>query len=190
MTWKRFPVPEFDYRPLKGMTYTAPTPISADEAARIAAAAEAGDGAVTGGYAVEPDPKLLEALAFEGDHRIMILCALPGGDAHVLARSLAWFNQRALLLSDNSAAAEVLFDWRTPRTHNTRLGPEDGVPLDRKAVYLLNGRIVEGGMRGNRIMVDTDWDAGAGRAGFRILAGCDKGEDNFHDSYFEMSCAS
>ena len=28
MSWKRFPVPEFDYAPLKGLTYAAPAPIS------------------------------------------------------------------------------------------------------------------------------------------------------------------
>ena len=190
MTWKRFPVPEFDYRPLKGLSYVPPAPIPAAEAARVAAAAEAGDGAVTGGYAVEPNSELLESLAFEGDHRIMILCALPGDAGHLTARSMAWFNQRALVFADNAPGAEVLFDWRTPRTHNTRLGPLDGVPLGRKAVYLLSGRIVEGGLRGNRVMLDADWDAGTGRTGFRVLAGCDKGEDNFHDSYFELSCGS
>ncbi len=187
MAWRRFPVPEFDHRSLKGMTYIPPAPISKDEEARIVAAAIGGDASVAGAYAVAPDPALLERLSFGGDYRQMILCALPGPGAHLVARSMAWFNQRAHVLDRNAADAETLYVWRTPRTHNTRLGPDDGVTLDRAVVYLLSGRILEDCDRGNRLMIDSNWRPGAGKAGYRILAGCDKGGDNFHDSCFMLS---
>jgi len=190
MAWKRFPVPEFDYRPLKGLNAAPPEPIAPEEATRIAEAAAGGDASVAGGYAVAPDPKLLERLELRGDHRVMVLCALPGAGAHLLARSMAWYNQRALVVDGNGADAEILYNWRTPRTHNTRLGPEDGVTLDRAVLYLLSARIREDELRGNRILIDNDWTPGEGRAGFRVLAACDKGEDNFHDSYFELSWAA
>ncbi|MGI9406885.1 MAG: hypothetical protein ACR2O4_11000 [Hyphomicrobiaceae bacterium] len=185
--WKRFPVPEFDYRSLKGLTYAPPKAISSDDASRIVEAANASDASAAGGYAVEPDPALLERLSFAGDVRQMILCALPGDDRHLLARSNAWFNQQVFVLDANAEKGEILFDWQTPRPNNTRLGPEDGVALDRSVIYLLSGRVLDDHTRGNRLIIDADWDPGDGRQGFRVLAGCDEGEDNFHDSYFELS---
>ncbi len=190
MGWKRFPVPAFDHRPLKGLDYTPPEVISKEEEARIVAAANAGDASVAGAYGVEPNPALLEKLSFRGDNRQMILCALPGPGAHLLGRSLAWFNQRAYLLDKNAADAEVLEKWRTPRTHNTRLGPEDGVTLDRSVIYILSGRILEDCDYGNRLMIDADWSPGDGKAGYRIVAGCDKGGNDFHDSCFMLSWAA
>ena len=63
---------------------------------------------MAGGYAVEPDGALLESLSFGGEAPQMILCAVPGQNGHVLARSWAWFNQRAYLLDRNAPDAEVL----------------------------------------------------------------------------------
>lgn len=187
MSWKRFPVPAFDYAPLKGLSYAAPTPISRDEAVQRAAAAAGGDSAAVGAVAVEPDQALLERLDFRGDFQTMMLCALPGPGAHLLGRSYAWFNQRAFILADNSAEAEPIHTWRTPRPMNTRFGPEEGVTLAQSHVYLLSGRIVADYTRGNRVMVDNDWTAGEGGAGFRVIAACNEGDDNFHDSCFMFS---
>lgn len=190
MSWRRFPVPEFDHRALRGIDYAPPAPVSKEEETRIAAAAASGDPSVAGAYAVEPDQALLEKLCFRGDYRQMILCALPGPGAHLKARSMAWFNQRAYVLDRNDAGAETLYSWRTPRTHNTRLGPQEGVTLDRPFVYLLSGRILEDHDRGNRVMVDPAWAPGGGHAGYRVICGCDKGGDNFHDSCFMFSWAA
>ena len=93
-------------------------------------------------------------------------------------------------MDKNAVDAEVLEKWRTPRTHNTRLGPEDGVTLDRTVVYILSGRILEDCDYGNRLMIDTDWSPGQGKAGYRIVAGCDKGGNDFHDSCFMLSWAA
>lgn len=187
MAWKRFPVPEFDYMPLKGMAYVPPAVISADEASKVIEAAAGGDAAAAGGYGVEPDEALLERLSFRGDIRTMVLCALPAAGAHLLGRSYAWFNQRAFILSGNGPDAEVLHEWKTPRPMNTRFGPEEGVTLEASHVYLLSGRIVSDYTRGNRVMVDKDWSPGDGRAGFRIVAACNEGEDNFHDTCLQFT---
>ena len=187
MSWKRFPVPEFDYAPLKGLAYAPPAAISSDEAASAIAAAAGGDATAAGGHAVEPDPALLERLDFRGDFKTMVLCALPGPGAHLLARSYAWFNQRAFVLADNSADAEVLFNWHTPRPMNTRFGPEEGVTLETSHVYILSGRMVSDYTRGNRVMIDNDWSPGNGSAGFRVIAACNEGADDFHDYCFQFS---
>lgn len=182
MAWKRFPIPEFDYRPLRGLTYQEPEPIPKSEEEALVTAASSGDTSGAGAYPVTPDPGLLEALKFNGDYQQMVLCILPDG-ATIQGRSMAWHNQRAYLLDANADTAEVVHEWRTPRTHNTRLGPDDGVEAGRNVLYLLSGRILEDEDRGNRIMIDNDWSP-EGANGFRILAGCDKGGDNFHDSCF------
>jgi hypothetical protein len=191
MAWIRFPVPEFDSAALKKRAYDPSAPISGAEEARIVKAATAGDASVAGGYAVEPDAALLKRLNFKGEYRTMILCALPGPGAHLLARSYAWFNQRAFVLDRNAADAETLYCWHTPRPMNTRFGPETGITLDRAVVYILSGRILSDHTQGNRVMIDRDWSPGGGRAGFRIAAACDEGggEDgaDFRNSCFELS---
>lgn len=186
--WKRFPVPEFDYRSLKGLAYDPPAPIPADEADRIAAAARAGDRSVAGAYAVEPDAALLESLAFQGDPAQMILCAAPGDGARLLGRSNAWYNQRAYFLDRNAADAATLLEWRTPRPNNTRFGPEDGLAPPDAALYLLSGRILANHALSNRLMIQSGW-SGDGRSGFRVIAACDSGANDFHDSCFEFSWA-
>ena len=190
MAWKRFHVPKFDHRPLKGLTYSAPPIIGRDEEARIAEAAAAGDASIAGAYGVEPDAALLERLAFQGDCKQMMMCALPTAGGHLLARSYAWFNQRAFVLDGNAPDASVLHEWHTPRPNNTRFGPEDGAPIERRVIYLLNGRILDDHTRGNRIMVDANWTPDDGAGGYRIIAACDPGEDNFHDSCFEVTWAA
>ncbi|MEM7224467.1 MAG: hypothetical protein AAF495_15925 [Pseudomonadota bacterium] len=187
MEWRRFPVTAFDHRVLKKRPYAQPTPISGEEEARIVEAAAGGDASVAGGYAVTPNGALLEALDFRGAHQDMVLCALPGPGAQLLGRSYAWFNQRAFILDRNASDAETLFNWRTPRPMNTLLGPETGVTLDRAVIYILSGRMLSDHTRGNRVMIDQDWSPGEGRAGFRVITACDEGEDNFHDSCFELS---
>ena len=187
MEWKRFPVPAFDYSALKDRAFEPPAPVSDAEATRIAEAALAGEHAVAGGYAVEPSTALLESLKFRGTYSQMILCALPGPGAQLLGRSYAWFNQRAFVLDRNAPDAETLYCWRTPRPMNTLLGPETGVVLDRAVIYLLSGRVLGDHTRGNRVMIDQEWSPGDGRAGFRVIAACDDGNDNFHDTCLELS---
>lgn len=187
MGWKRFPVPEFDHVSLKGLDFVPPDPISADEEQRIIAAASGGDASVAGAYAVTPDEGLLQRLSFEGDDIQMILCALPPGGADILGRSMAWFNQRAYFLNSNAADAEVLMTWHTPRTHNTRLGPENGTNVQLPYLYLLSGRITEDSTIGNRVMIESDWAPEDGGEGVRIICACNKGDPNFHDSCFAIS---
>ena len=189
MAWKRFPVPEFDYGPLKGLDFVQPEPVSAEEETRIVAAAQSGDASVVGAYAVSPNPGLIDKLAFEGDYKQMILCVLPQNGAHVLGRSMAWFNQRVHILNENSADAEPVLTWKTPRTHNTRLGPEDGVDLDLPYFYLLSGRITTESSIGNRVMIDDDWSPESGQ-GYRVICASDNGEPNFHDSCIMVSWAA
>jgi len=190
MEWKRFPVPKFDYKALRGMTYEPPGPISATQAQVIATAAATVDASVAGGYAVEPDPSLLDRFNVRGEHAKLVLCALPRPDGHLLGRSRAWFNQRAFVLDGNTADAAVLYEWRTLRTFNTCLGPEDGVTLNRAAIWILSGRILGDHTRANRVMIDSIWTPDGDRKGFRVIAASDAEPNEFHDSCFELTWPS
>ena len=187
MEWKRFPVPEFDHKPLRGLTYEPPSPISATQAQEITTAAAQADASVAGAYAVEADPALLERLSFSGEHAIIMLCAMPRPDAHLLARSRAWFNQRAFILDGNTAQANILYEWSTPRTFNTCLGPQDGVTLDTAAIWILTGRIISDYTHANRVMVDTNWTPDNNLNGFRVIAASDVEAGQFHESCFELT---
>ena len=190
MEWKRFPIPEFDHRVLMGLTYEPPSPISADKAQEIASAAANGDASVAGGYIVEPDSALLERLNFRGEHSVIVLCAIPGADAHLLGRSRAWFNQNVTVLDGNHADATTLYDWHTPRTFNTILGPENGVSLEPGAVWILAGRVLGDHIRANKVMFDANWSSEDGRKGFRVITASDAEPSQFHDSCFELTWAA
>ncbi len=187
MEWRRFPVPEFDCKALRGLTYVPPGMIAAEEARAIAAAAADADDSAAGAYAVEPDPALLERLNFRGEHALIVLCAMPRRGAHLLARSRAWFNQRAFVLDDNTAQAAILYEWKTPRTFSTCLGPEHGVALERAAIWILTGRVIAEHTHANRVMFDTAWAPGNNRQGFRVIAASDVEAGQFHESCFELT---
>ena len=187
MAWKRFPVPEFDHRSLRNLTYKAPETISKKQEEELLVNSRTGDNSHSGAYAVMPDTELLNRLNFRGDMQQMILCIIPSEGGNLLGRSMAWFNQRAYILDANSADAKIIYEWRTPRTHNTRLGPEDGIQLNYTALYLLSARILEDENRGNRVMIDHDWKPQNGSQGYRIIAGSDKDKTNFHDSCFTFT---
>lgn len=172
------------------MDFEPPAPISAEQEREIVNAATAGDPSAVGTYAVAPNEALLERLSFEGDNRQMTLCVPPAGRAHLLGRSMAWYNQRAHVLDRNAPDAEPVTTWSTPRTHNTRLGPEDGIDIELPFFYLLSGRITEDSSIGNRVMIDPSWKPETGGWGCRILCACDKGAPNFHDSCFMISSAA
>ena len=188
VAWKRFPVPEFDRDAFKDMEYQPPAVVAAADAEDLIAKLRAGDDSVCGGYAVMPDDALFGRLAVEGEQRHAIMCLLPDKPVHLLGRSWGWRIQRALVIDSlDPASTDVLHEWRTPRPMNTRFGPEEGVTLETSHVYILSGRIVSDYTRGNRVMIDNDWSPGNGSAGFRVIAACNEGADDFHDSCFQFS---
>ncbi len=189
MDWKRFPVPEFDCSALKGLTFEPPDPISQTQALATAAQAASTDASLAGGYVVEPDTALLERLNFSGEHAVIVLCALPGSGAHLLARSRAWFNQQAFILDGNTVDAQILHDWRTPRTFNNRFGPDDGLELSCTSIWILTGRVTADHTHANRVMIDTGWIPDNNRKGFRVIAAGDTEQGRFHDSCFELAWA-
>ena len=133
MAFLRFAVPEYDFRAFKDLSWTAPTFLSAHE---IDARVKGQMDGVTSAYgcaAIEADTAVFEKFDVRGEHSHAVMCVTPSVDVHLLGRSYAWWNQRVLLLdSIDPSNMNVVFEWRTPRPMNTRLGPDDGVTIPRR----------------------------------------------------------
>src|SRR5688500_10961892 len=113
---KRFPIPKFDRDAYKNMEWQPPRKVTAEEQARLVAAARNGDASVLGCYAVDAGEAFYERFAIRGPNRHVTMCLFPPGRAHLVGRSWAWYTQRALLVDSlDPATAKVLHDWTTPR---------------------------------------------------------------------------
>ncbi len=184
---KRFPIPEFDHDSLKGLEWAAPSPIAADEVARLTGAAASEDASAYGAYTMPVDDAVFDALAVRGDHKYAALCLVPSGGVTMMGRSYAWFIQRLFVLDvPPRADAQALLTWKTPRPMNTRLGPEDGVAAPAAALCLVSGHGYSDYWIGNRMLVDTQWQPASGN-GFRVMW-CDGDERNdFHSVVVSFS---
>lgn len=182
VAWKRFPVPVFEHEVFKDMAYTAPAALSLQDADALAASLRGGGKSDVGGaHFVMPSEALFDRFQIKGEHRHAVMCLLPARSTHVLGRSWAWKIQRALVLDSlDAGAAKVLYDWKTPRPMNTRLGPEDGVELTQDICYVITGNKFADHWLGNRSIIENNWESGHGRKGFRILGGSEPNMDDFH----------
>ncbi|MEK9724584.1 MAG: hypothetical protein VW405_14025 [Rhodospirillaceae bacterium] len=167
MAYLRFPVPEYDFRPFKGLDWSPPALLGANAIEQHIA-----DNAY-GAYPVQADAALFDKFGVQGDHRHAVMCVTPASGAHLLGRSYAWWNQRALILDSlDAASATIVHDWRTPRPMNTRFGPEDGVDLAGGVCYVVACHMYDDHWLGNRTLIDNDMDGG-----FRVL-GASKDDTN------------
>jgi hypothetical protein len=176
---KRFPVPDFDRDLFKNLPWTKPAALSSTETASVAAAARNGDDKAVGGRHVVVGPDLAARFAFHMEGKPAVMCLLPAAEVRLTGRSWAWPIQRALVLDSLDAkAATVIADWRTPRPMNTRLGPDAGMEMDNRVVYVLCGHQYGDHWLANRTLLDTKADEGA--QGFSVLSASDDDINDFH----------
>jgi hypothetical protein len=176
---KRFPIPSFVYEPFKNLDWKEPRYRDAKEQARLLDSALSGDQGVIGGYAVRLEPAFCERFKLRGAHQYAVMCLLPGREVHVIGRSHAWAIQQALIVdSIDSERAKVLYEWKTPRPMNTRLGPDQGVTLSARAVYVVCSHRYADYWIVNRTLVDTNGFAGA--SGYGVLSASDDDINDFH----------
>lgn len=179
MAYVRFPVPEFDYKPLKNMSWQEPAWLSASEIDRIVAAQKKGDSTVLGAHPTKPSDAFFEKLSVTGGQRHAVMCVLPNKPVKVVGRSRAWFIQRAIGVDSlDSGAMNTMFEWTTTRPICTTLGPVDGITLHGGIVYVVCGRRYGDHWIGNRTILDNEWKKGRG---FRVLSAADDGPDDFHE---------
>lgn len=191
VAWKRFPVPEFDYHRYVDLNEPLASPISEKAAGALREKHRGGDLSVCGGYAVSPGTALLERLRLNGNPVHAVMCLLPPGPVHVLGRSWAWKIQNAWILDSlDPASAKVLFDWKTTRPMNTRLGPDNGVTIDGGLCYVLLGNKYADHWLGNRLIVRKVESTAGGRKEFCILSGSDPDLNDFHHAVVSFDWAA
>ena len=181
MAYVRFPIPEFKYDQFKNMAWSAPTFLADVEIKRLIDGQKAGDASVYGGYPIKPPDAFFDQLGVRGDHRHAVMCVLPKKPVKVLGRSHSWYIQRAVVVDSlDPSAIKTLFDWKTARPINTRLGPDNGLTIDGGVVYAVGCRSYADYWLGNRTIIDNQWNKGRG---FRILSPVSDDVDDFHGIY-------
>jgi len=181
VSFKRFPIPEFDHVALKNMPWAPPKVIDPAEAQRLVSARLKGDTSSFGAYPIMPGDALFDHLRIHGEYRHAVLCILPDRSM-VMGRSNAWPVQKAWIVSSlQPQSLDVIAEWKTPRPMNIRLGPDEGIELATKVVYVLAGHRYGDHWIGNRSIVQSDWKRAGAAGGFAILSASADEVNNFHD---------
>jgi hypothetical protein len=176
---KRFPVPEFDRDLYKNLPWKAPRILSRAEAAAVAAKAQDVAANTVGGHSVVADAELAARFGFHMEGKPAVMCVLPDAEVRMVGRSWAWPIQRAVVLDSlDPGKATVIADWHTPRPMNTRLGPDAGIVVEQRVVYVLFGHQYGDHWLANRTLV-------GGRAGdaaneLSVLSASDEDINDFH----------
>ncbi len=188
MAFLRFAVPSYDFQPFKGLSWAAPTYLGSDDIERLADAQASGDASAYGCYPVMPGKDIFAKFDIRGDHCHAVMCVTPSTTVHLLGRSYAWWNQRALIL--DSLATEslnVVHDWRTPRPMNNRFGPDDGVELAGGVYFIISSHMYDDHWIANRTILDNEWGGGDAAGGFRVLGASKDEADEFCECNLSIS---
>ena len=170
MAYRRFPIPEFDHKAFRGLEWSEPDYLMGGDISKKLGSAD-----TLGVFPLKADGDVLKKFSVYGGHCHALLCKFPAG-TRLIGRSYSWWLQRAVLTDSLiSETLNVIADWSTPRPMNTRFGPEDGVELDGKPIYVISCHGHSDHWVGNRTLVQNLDN------GFRIL-GCAKDDTaNFYE---------
>ena len=107
------------------------------------------------------------------------MCLLPPQEIRLVGRSHAWSIQQALVVDSlDSQRSNVIYDWKTPRPMNTRLGPDEGVTFIGKLLYVVcSHRYSDYWIVNRTLIADNNRQ---GRKGFGILSASDDDINDFH----------
>jgi len=176
MAYIRFSIPEYDYKQFSGLSWSAPDLMSLENAENQTSLAEGGC------CTVEAPDGVFEKLDIKGEHRHAIMCVVPQ-NAELLGQSYAWWKQRVVIVDSlDPGSMNILHDWRTPRSMNTRLGPDDGAALSAGTYFILTSHQYDDHWLGNRSVLDNEFDGAEAGNGFRVLATSKDGSDNFGET--------
>jgi hypothetical protein len=176
---KRFPVPDFDRDLFKNLSWVEPSPLSTTAISSVAAAAQDGDDSGVGGHPVAVGAELAAHFGFHMEGKPAIMCVLPAGEVRLNGRSWAWQIQRAVVVDSlDPKKATVIADWRTPRPMNTRLGPDAGIVLGSRVLYVLCGHQYGDHWIANRTLIDNK--PSDAQQGFAVLSASDDDINDFH----------
>ena len=181
---KRFPIPEFDYEPLKGLSWSSPSLLTRQQVAEVVHSARDGDPGAFGAYPLAVSDEFFDGLNVRGPHRSAIVCVLPAQGVTLLGRSHAWKIQRVVAVDGVAGdGGGVVLEWKTPRPMNTRLGPQDGITSPAPVLTLVAGHRFGDHWIGNRVMVEKSPTGD----GFRVLWADEDDRDDFHAQVVSFS---
>ena len=170
MAYRRFPIPEFDHNAFRGLEWSEPDYLMGGDISK-----KLGSVDTFGAFPLEASDDVLKKFSVHGENCHALLCKFPPG-TRLVGRSYSWWLQRAVLTDSLvPETLNVIADWSTPRPMNTRFGPEEGIELDGKPVYVFSCHGHSNHWMGNRTLVQNL------DHGFRIL-GCAKDDTaNFYE---------
>ncbi|MEP6655665.1 MAG: hypothetical protein ABJC33_00430 [Betaproteobacteria bacterium] len=176
---KRFPVPAFDYERFKNMDWIPPTLLTPAEQEQKLSAVRSGAGDGFGGFHVQADSRFYERFNLRGPHQHAVMCLLPQREVRLVGRSHAWAIQHALVVDSLDAdRSKVLYEWKTPRPMNTRLGPDNGVTFAGDVVYVVCSHGYADYWIVNRTLVDDR--RSTAEPGFGVISASDDSINDFH----------
>jgi hypothetical protein len=174
---KRFPIPAFDYERFKNMDWREPICVDPSQQAKLLEAAV--DRGAFGAFPVQADTAFYDRFSLRGAHQHALMCLLPQHEVNVIGRSHAWAIQQALIVDSLDAGrAKVVYEWKTPRPMNTRLGPDNGVTVQGGLLYVICSHRYSDYWLVNRTLVDTN--GFAGEPGFGVISASDDEINDFH----------
>jgi hypothetical protein len=176
---KRFPVPSFAYERFKNMDWARPPILSAQEQTSLAHKHGANGAENGGAYHVDASEAFYDRYRLRGEQRHVVMCVLPKRDVLLVGRSHAWAIQQALIVDSlDPDKSQVLYQWKTPRPMNTRLGPDNGVTFAGQTVYVVCAHRYADYWIVNRTAVDPQ--PMDDRTGFTIISATDDDINDFH----------
>lgn len=176
---KRFPIPAFEYAQYKNMDWAEPKFVSKEEQTDLIRAAYSGAAAAFGCHPVQAGPAFYDRFKLRGRHAHALMCLLPAKEIRLLGRSHAWSIQQALVVDSlDPPGSNVVYEWKTPRPMNTRLGPDAGVTFAGKPLYVVCSHRYSDYWIVNRTRVDETNPGG--QKGFTVLSASDDDINDFH----------
>lgn len=170
MAYRRFPIPEFNHKAFRGLDWSQPDYVHEEDIKK-----ELAEKDTFGIFPIKANPDILSRFSVQGEHAHALLCKVPNG-SRLIGRSYSWWLQRAIVTdSITSDEFKVLADWRTPRPMNTRLGPEDGIKINDKLLYVISCHGHSDHWVGNRTLVKEIDD------GYHLLGCAKDGTSNFYE---------
>ena len=175
---KRFPLPEFNYEPLRDLAWSEPDYLSDLEVDRLVAMGTDGEECQQMSYPVRASDQFFKKFNVTGEYRHAVLCRTPNSDIHVVGRSHAWKKQRLIIVDSlDPDRYNVLLDWSTSRPMSTRLGPKEGVTMPGGIWFAVFAHMIGTHLVGNRTLTQTGTDG----LELSILSSSESDMDDFHD---------
>lgn len=180
MWGKRFPLPEFNYEPLKNLEWTEPDYMGNEVIEKLMSTRVENGAGVPVCLPVPASDEFFERFGIVGEFRHAVLCISPNTDVRVTGRSHAWKKQRLIVVDSlDTENSNVILDWKTTRPMSTRLGPTEGTTIAGGVWFAMFTHIIGDHLVGNRTLERVN--SSGSEKSFSVLSSSDPELNDFHD---------